>query len=101
MPDGSIECVLGQLQVQMTHVLEQLRKSAEEAEVFREEMRLAVKDLDVRMREVEHVIVSAKSSWKTVVWLGSTAGLFIAAMWTLFQMFHETFGKVWKVFSGA
>lgn len=99
MSSGSIEVVLGQVQVQMEHMVEQLRRSAEESSAFRDEMRTAVKDLDDRMREVEAVILTARSSWRTIVWLGSTVGLLTAAFWTLFTTFHDTTMRVIKIFT--
>lgn len=101
MPDGSIECVLGQLQVQMEHVLDELRSMTEESKDSRSEISTTVKELDVRMREVENVILTAKSSWKTIVWLGSTAALIAAGVWTLFQTFHDALSKIWKLLSNT
>ncbi len=99
MATVSIEVVLGQVQIQMEHLVEQMRRSNDESSVFRDEMRSAVKDLDERMREVEAVILTARSSWRTIVWLGSTVGLLTAAFWTLFTTFHDTTMRVIKIFT--
>lgn len=101
MPDGSIECVLGQLQVNMEHVLDELRNAGEEAKSSRAEIKSTVDELDRRMREVENVILSARSSWKTIVTLGSTAALIVAGVWTLFQTFHDSLSKIWKVLTNT
>lgn len=103
MPDGSLSCTLGRLQAEAESLREALQRMRDEQEESRAELRLLLSRMehkietqDGRLRKIEDTLLTARASWRMVIFAGSAittvAGI---GAWAV-NHFYDTFSKLAK-----
>lgn len=100
MPDGSVECVLGQLQADTAN----MRATLEE---MREDIRRMERGIDRRMdhaerrlRTIEDTILTARVGWRAVIVMGSAIATVTGAIAGVIHYFYDPLLKLAKSLFG-
>lgn len=100
MPDDSTACILGRLQADTANMKDLLQRMDDRAEHDLRDMRSTLHKLDTRLRALEDTILTARVSWRTVIFVGGVISTIFGAVWGLAHYFYDPLMKIAKSIFG-